>query len=90
MGTTEVCPHCAGYMDIPDPDDDWSDVDFGEPRRRMTEEREKSEGIAMSFALPPFTVAPQEAGLHAREGAAVAARRAVVERRSASSSPRGA
>ncbi len=29
MGTTEVCPHCASYMDIPDPDDDWSDVDFG-------------------------------------------------------------
>jgi hypothetical protein len=30
MGTTEVCPHCGGYMDIPDPDEDWSDVDFGE------------------------------------------------------------
>lgn len=30
MGTTEVCPHCSGYMDIPDPDEDWSDVDFGE------------------------------------------------------------
>lgn len=29
MGTTQECPHCAGYMDIPDPDDDWSDVDFG-------------------------------------------------------------
>ena len=29
MGTTEVCPHCAGYMDVPDPDEDWSDVDFG-------------------------------------------------------------
>jgi hypothetical protein len=29
MGTTEVCPHCGGYMDIPDPDEDWSDVDFG-------------------------------------------------------------
>ncbi len=29
MGTTEVCPHCSGYMDIPDPDEDWSDVDFG-------------------------------------------------------------
>jgi hypothetical protein len=29
MGTTAVCPHCQGYMDIPDPDDDWSDVDFG-------------------------------------------------------------
>jgi hypothetical protein len=31
MGTTEVCRHCGGYMDIPDPDEDWSDVDFGEP-----------------------------------------------------------
>jgi hypothetical protein len=30
MGTTEICPHCSGYMDIPDPDEDWSDVDFGE------------------------------------------------------------
>ena len=30
MGTTEVCPHCGGYMDVPDPDEDWSDVDFGE------------------------------------------------------------
>jgi hypothetical protein len=30
MGTTEICPHCNGYMDIPDPDEDWSDMDFGE------------------------------------------------------------
>jgi len=30
MGTTETCPHCSAYMDIPDPDDDWSDMDFGE------------------------------------------------------------
>lgn len=30
MGTTETCPHCAGYMDIPDPEDDWDGVDFGE------------------------------------------------------------
>jgi len=29
MGTTETCPHCGAYMDIPDPDDEWSDVDFG-------------------------------------------------------------
>lgn len=29
MGTTENCPHCTQYMDIPDPDDDWDDVDFG-------------------------------------------------------------
>lgn len=32
MGTTEVCPHCGNYMDVPDPDDtEWSDVDFGSP-----------------------------------------------------------
>lgn len=30
MGTTETCPHCGSYMDIPDPDEDWSGVDFGE------------------------------------------------------------
>ncbi len=30
MGTTVTCPHCGAYMDIPDPDDQWSDVDFGE------------------------------------------------------------
>jgi len=29
MGTTEVCPHCGNYMDIPDPEDDWSGMDFG-------------------------------------------------------------
>jgi hypothetical protein len=29
MGTTETCPQCHSYMDIPDPDDDWSEVDFG-------------------------------------------------------------
>src|SRR5207248_1288968 len=28
MGTTETCPHCASYMDVPDPDDNWDDVDF--------------------------------------------------------------
>lgn len=30
MGTTETCPHCGSYMDIPDPDEDWSGVDFGD------------------------------------------------------------
>ncbi|MBA4064556.1 MAG: hypothetical protein C0501_12760 [Isosphaera sp.] len=29
MGTTQDCPHCGAYMDIPDPDDDWSGVDTG-------------------------------------------------------------
>jgi hypothetical protein len=40
MGTTEICPHCGGYMDIPDPDEDWSDVDFG------AEEEGEEEGEA--------------------------------------------
>jgi hypothetical protein len=31
MGTTETCPKCGAYMDVPDPDDDWSGVDFGAP-----------------------------------------------------------
>jgi hypothetical protein len=38
MGTTETCPHCAAYMDIPDPDDDWAEVDVGE-----AEEADKAE-----------------------------------------------
>src|SRR5262249_38336391 len=37
MGTTETCPHCNQYMDIPDPEDDWSGVDFG------TDEEEERE-----------------------------------------------
>jgi len=28
MGTTETCPHCGNYMDVPDPDENWDDVDF--------------------------------------------------------------
>jgi hypothetical protein len=33
MGTTQDCPHCAAYMDIPDPEETWEDVDFeGETR----------------------------------------------------------
>jgi hypothetical protein len=30
MGTTESCPHCTAYMDVPDPDDDWGDLDVGD------------------------------------------------------------
>jgi hypothetical protein len=30
MGTTDFCPHCQAYMDIPDPEDDWAEVDVGE------------------------------------------------------------
>ena len=38
MGTTEICPHCSGYMDIPDPEEDWSDVDFGAPEEDAEDE----------------------------------------------------
>jgi rRNA maturation protein Nop10 len=38
MGTTELCPHCGAYMDIPDPDDDWGEMDFGEPEADNDEE----------------------------------------------------
>jgi len=30
MGTTETCPHCTAYLDVPDPDENWDDVDFSE------------------------------------------------------------
>ncbi len=30
MGTTETCPHCGCYMDVPDPDENWDDMDFEE------------------------------------------------------------
>lgn len=45
MGTTETCPHCASYMDIPDPDDDWSGVDFGEAEEvdQSNQSEDKSE-----------------------------------------------
>ena len=43
MGTTEVCPHCQGYMDIPDPDEDWSGVDFGEDEEAGEAEAEETE-----------------------------------------------
>ncbi len=29
MGSTQECPTCGRYMDVPDPDDDWGDMDFG-------------------------------------------------------------
>jgi hypothetical protein len=29
MGRTESCPHCTAYMDIPDPDENWDDLDVG-------------------------------------------------------------
>jgi hypothetical protein len=41
MGTTETCPFCVGYMDIPDPDDDWSGVDFGEDEDAAEKETEE-------------------------------------------------
>ena len=41
MGTTEICPDCQAYMDIPDPDDDWSGVDFGESEEAAEVEKEE-------------------------------------------------
>jgi hypothetical protein len=41
MGTTGICPHCGGYMDIPDPEDDWSDVDVGAPEADEEEDETK-------------------------------------------------
>jgi hypothetical protein len=41
MGTTETCPHCTAYMDIPDPDDQWAGVDFGDPEEEDEEGQEK-------------------------------------------------
>ena len=29
MGTTQDCPHCGSYLDVPDPDVDWKGLDFG-------------------------------------------------------------
>jgi len=47
MGTTQDCPHCGQYMDIPDPDENWEGVDFeteDEETESATEEppKEKS------------------------------------------------
>ena len=43
MGTTETCPHCFKYMDIPDPDEEneWSGVDFGEDEDAKAGEAEE-------------------------------------------------
>lgn len=30
MGTTQNCPHCHAYMDVPDPDDNWDEWGFAE------------------------------------------------------------
>lgn len=28
MGSTQDCPHCGAYMDIPDPEENWDEMDF--------------------------------------------------------------
>jgi hypothetical protein len=43
MGKTEVCPHCGQYMDIPDPDENWDDVDFGTDEESQAEEEAEQE-----------------------------------------------
>lgn len=30
MGTTQDCPHCGKYMDVPDPDEQWDDADYAD------------------------------------------------------------
>lgn len=30
MGKTQTCPHCGQYMDVPDPDEDWDDLEIGD------------------------------------------------------------
>ena len=42
MGKTQECPHCGLYMDVPDPDEDWSGVDFEEGFE--ADESEEAEG----------------------------------------------
>jgi hypothetical protein len=42
MGTTETCPHCGQYMDVPDPDENWDGVDFGDAEAE--DEGETEEG----------------------------------------------
>jgi hypothetical protein len=39
MGTTQVCPHCHNYMDVPDPDEQWDDMDFEAAGEEETEEK---------------------------------------------------
>jgi hypothetical protein len=43
MGTTETCPHCHAYLDVLDPEDDWSGVDFGSEEEENEKEEEKGE-----------------------------------------------
>lgn len=39
MGTTETCPHCGRYLDVPDPDENWDDADFsGEEEGEVPED----------------------------------------------------
>lgn len=43
MGTTESCPYCGSYMDVPDPDDDFSGIDFGDAEEDGEKEGEAKE-----------------------------------------------
>lgn len=40
MGKTQECPHCGLYMDVPDPDENWGDVDFGTEEAEPDDEDE--------------------------------------------------
>jgi hypothetical protein len=40
MGSTQDCPHCAAYMDIPDPEETWDEADFEEGEEGEKEEED--------------------------------------------------
>jgi len=44
MGSTQECPKCGRYMDVPDPDEDWSGVDFGSEDEDAPPPDPKAEG----------------------------------------------
>ena len=44
MGTTQDCPHCGGYMDIPDPDENWDGVDFSAEDEETDDKPSEEEG----------------------------------------------
>ena len=41
MGTTQDCPHCHNYMDVPDPEENWDEVDFEEGEGEEGEEEDE-------------------------------------------------
>jgi hypothetical protein len=46
MGRTQECPHCGRYVDVPDPDENWDDVDFGSEEEAEAEPESGEDGEA--------------------------------------------